>query len=181
MRLGFPHRAERYRPGRSAFSSPFCRSCGYMAGFLIRGWELVLLGCGGTSTFSRGETFAACWLHEPPPISNQPMRFGFPHRADRYRPGESQFSSPVCWSCRYMEEFLIRGWERILPRCGGMSALPRRATLAARWLHEPYPISNQPVGLGFPHPPGRYRPHESPLSSPGCSSRRDTELFVNRG
>ena len=48
-----------------------------------------------------------------------------------------------------MEGFLIRGWKLILPGCGGTSALAREATLAARWLHEPQPISNHPVGLGF--------------------------------
>ena len=57
-----------------------------------------------------------------------------------------------------MEGFLIRGWEIILPGCGGTSALARGATLAARWLHEPQPISNQPVGLVFPQTAGRYRP-----------------------
>ena len=48
-----------------------------------------------------------------------------------------------------MEGFLIRGWELILPGCDGTSALSREATLAARWLHEPQPISNQLVGWGF--------------------------------
>ena len=33
----------------------------------------------------------------------------------------------------------------------------RGATLAARWLHDPQPTSNHPVGLGFLHPAGRYR------------------------
>ena len=44
----------------------------------------------------------------------------------------------------------MRGWELILPGCGGTSALARGATLAARWLHEPQPISNHPEwGWGF--------------------------------
>ena len=38
-----------------------------MKGCLIRGWELTLLGFGGTSTLSRGETLPACWLYEPQP------------------------------------------------------------------------------------------------------------------
>ena len=116
-----------------------------MEEFLIRGWDLILLGCGGTSTLARGATLAACWLHEPHPISNQSVGFRFPHPAGRYRPGGSEFSSPGCWSCRYMEGFLSRRWEIILPGCGGTSALARGATLAARWLHEPQPISNHPV------------------------------------
>ena len=30
-----------------------------MEGFLTRGWELILSGCGGTSALSRGATLAA--------------------------------------------------------------------------------------------------------------------------
>ena len=48
-----------------------------------------------------------------------------------------------------MEGFLIRGWEIILPGCGGTSALARDAYLAARWLHESQPISNQLLTWGF--------------------------------
>ena len=67
-----------------------------------------------------------------------------------------------------MEGFLTQGWELDLPGCGGTSALARGATLAPRWLHEPQPISDRPVGLGFPHPAGRYRPGGYAFSSPGC-------------
>ena len=48
-----------------------------------------------------------------------------------------------------MERLLTRGWEIIFPGCGGTSTLARGATLAARWLHEPQPISNHPWGWGF--------------------------------
>ena len=48
-----------------------------------------------------------------------------------------------------MERFLIRRGGPILPGCGGTSALARGAILAARWLHEPQPISNQLVAWGF--------------------------------
>ena len=44
MRLGFPHRAGRFRLGRSSFSSPGCRSCRFVTGFLIRGWVTVVPG-----------------------------------------------------------------------------------------------------------------------------------------
>ena len=80
-----------------------------MEGFLIRGWELILPWCDGTSALARGETLAARWIHKPQPISNHPVGLGFPHRAERYRPGRSLFSSPGCWSRRGMEGFLIRG------------------------------------------------------------------------
>ena len=48
-----------------------------------------------------------------------------------------------------MEGFLTQGWKLVLPGCGGTSALARRATLAARWLHEPQPIRNQLIGWVF--------------------------------
>ena len=140
-----------------------------------------LLGCGGTSTLSRGATLAARWLHERQPISNHPVGLGFPHPVGRYRSGGSAFTSPDCWSCRCIKGFLIRGWELILPGCGGTSALARGATLAARWLHEPQPISNHPVGLGFPHPAGRYRPGGFAFSSPYGWSCRDMDGFLIRG
>ena len=89
------------------------------------------------------------------------MGLGFPHPAGRYRPRGSALLSPRCWSRRDMEGFLTRGWERILPGCGGTSALAQGATFDPRWLQEPQRISNHPTGLGFPHPTGRYRPEGS--------------------
>ena len=44
---------------------------------------------------------------------------------------------------------MTRGWEVILPGCGGTSTLAREITLAARWLHKPQPVGNQPAGWGF--------------------------------
>ena len=67
-----------------------------------------------------------------------------------------------------MEGFLNRGWELILPGCGGTAALAREATLAARRLRKPQAIRNHPVGLRVPRPAGRYRPGVSALSTPGC-------------
>ena len=80
-----------------------------MEGFLIRGWELIVPGCGRTSALARGATLAARWLREPQPISNQAVELEFPHRAGWYRPGGSLFSSPGCWDYRNTEGFLIRG------------------------------------------------------------------------
>ena len=60
-----------------------------------------------------------------------------PHRAGLYRLGGPSFPLPVCWSCTYMEAFLIWGMYVLLPRwC---------------WLPDPHKISNQPLGSGFPH------------------------------
>ena len=49
----------------------------------IRAWDLILPECGGTSTL-------------PQPIGDQPMGLAFPHRAGRYRPMGSPFSSQDC-------------------------------------------------------------------------------------
>ena len=48
-------------------------------------------------------------------------------------------------------------------------------------LYDPQPISDRPVGLGFPHRAGRFRTGGSLLSSPGCQSCRCMERFLIRG
>ena len=53
--------------------------------------------------------------------------------------------------------------KQLSPRSGSMSLT--------------HPISNQPVGLGFPHLAGRYRPGGSAFSSPDSWSYRDMERF----
>ena len=65
-----------------------------------------------------------------------------------------------------MEVFLMREWDLNLPVSGASSTLAGGTTLAARWLHEPQPISNQPVWLGFPHRAGQNRPGGSPFFVP---------------
>ena len=144
-------------PGASSFSSPISCNCTDLEGFLIRGWEVFLTGCGGTSALARVATLAACWLHNPQPIHGD-LRFRL--RAD---------------------VFLIRGWEFILPECCGTLALARGATLAGRCLHEPQLTSDHPVGLGFSQRPRRYRPRLSLFSSPGCWSCRGIKRFLIRG
>ena len=88
---------------------------------------------------------------------------GFPHHAGWYHPGGSPCSSPVSRSWRFMQGFVIRGWDQILP--------------GWRWLYEPQPISDQPEGLGIPHRAWEYRPGGSPVSSPNCFSCRCMERF----
>ena len=78
--------------------------------FMIRGWYLILFGCGGTSTLARGATLAARWLYEPQPINNRRMGVWFPHRAGRYLLGRSLFSSSSCWRCIGINGFLVQGW-----------------------------------------------------------------------
>ena len=96
------------------------------------------------------------------------MGLGFLHRAGRFRRGESPFSSPYCRSSNGIEEFIIRGWEPILPE--------------VRWLYVQSPASQRrPVGLVFPPRAGRFRPGGSPLSSSRCRSCGGMEGLLNRG
>ena len=73
--------------------------------------------------------------------SNHPVGLRFLHPAAGFRPGGSAFTSPGCWNGTDMEGFPIRRWKRLL-ECGGTAASARGATLAARWIQEPQPISN---------------------------------------
>ena len=66
-----------------------------------------------------------------------------------------------------MEGFLIGGSDCIFP--------------GRRWLHEPYPINDQPIWSGFLHRVGRCRPGGSRFSSPIGRSCRDMEGFLTRG
>ena len=74
-----------------------------MEGFLIRGWDPIVPG--GANLFL-----------EPQPISDWPMGLGFPHRAGRFRPGGSPFSSPGCRNCRCMEGMSEPGIRTCPPR-----------------------------------------------------------------
>ena len=124
--------------------------------FLTRRWDTILPGCSGTSALARGAALAARWLHEPQSISNQFVgELSTPRGAVSTR--AISLSSPGCWSCGNMGDF-SSGDKTLSPpgACGGTSTLAKGATLAARWFHEPHPISNQQVGLGFPHPAGRH-------------------------
>lgn len=49
---------------------------------------------------------------------------------------------------------MIRGWDLIVPGFGGISTLLPKASLAARRLYEPQPISHQQMGVGVPHRAG---------------------------
>ena len=122
--------------------APVCWCCRFLVVLVIRGWDFIFLGWR--------------WRHEPQPISNQPAKLGRPHRARRYRPGAPPFSSPVCWSCRYTEGFMIR---RCPPSSLGGAG------------------STNPK-LRFTHRAGRHRPREPPFLSPICGSCRCVEGFA---
>ena len=59
--------------------------------------------------------------------------------------------------------------------------MARGAARAARCLHEPQPISDQSIGVGFPHSAGWYRPGGSLFSSLVCCSCRFISGFLVRG
>ena len=88
---------------------------------------------------------------------------------------ESSRSAIIQWGvgvstpCRAVS---IRGTTVFVPgasdlRMDGRTSDPGiELILGRRWLHEPQPISNQPVGLGFPHHAGRYWLGGPPFSFP---------------
>ena len=47
-----------------------------MEGFLTRGWEVILSGCGGTAAFARDAILATRWIQKPQPIINRPVALG---------------------------------------------------------------------------------------------------------
>ena len=108
-----------FDPGDHRFSPQSCRCCRRVEGSLIRGWDPAVPGW-------------RCFILEPQPISDWPVGLEFPHRAGRFRPPGSPFSSPGCRSCRYMEGFLNQGWGPILPGSGEIVGLPRGSTPAVR-------------------------------------------------
>ena len=64
---------------------------------MIQGWGLIVPGCGGTSSLSRGETLTASWRHQPQLIIHHPVEVsGFPRLAERYRPEDCLFLSLGC-------------------------------------------------------------------------------------
>lgn len=66
-----------------------------------------------------------------------------------------------------MKGFLIRGWHIILSGSGGISTLPRVATLVAGSLCESKTISDQPMGGGVSTPCGVGIDPGEPIFVPG--------------
>lgn len=93
--LGFHTLRGGINPGDDCFHPPWCSGRRCMEGCLIRGRNIIVLGCGGTSTSSRETILHARWLQEPQLTSNQPVRLGFIYLAGRDRPGDIRFRSRV--------------------------------------------------------------------------------------
>lgn len=75
--------------GAHRFCRRFVGDVDVLEGFAIRGWDLVLHGCSGTSML-------------PYPISDKRIRLEFPHRAGLHRPGGPTLC-PQLLGCRCME------------------------------------------------------------------------------
>ena len=93
-----------------------------MDGFLIRGWEMVLPGCGGTSILSREATIGARWLHEPQPISNQSVRWGLYAARGGIDPGDICFRPRVVQVVEIWRDFSSEDTTLSSPGAAG----PRR-------------------------------------------------------
>ena len=136
---------------------------------MIRRWDPILLECGGISSWARGVTLATRWLYETQPITSG-WSWAFPIGRGGIHWGDNFFRARVVGGVEIWKCFTIKGWDFVLPGCGGTSTLPRGETLAARRLHEPEPINNQWMRMGFTHHSRWYQPGGSLLSSPDCWS-----------
>ena len=137
-----------------------------------------------------------CWLYEPESTMVYP-ELGFPHRVGRYRPVGSPSWFPVCWNCRNMEEFRIRGWDLNLPVSGATSTARGRERTSlgsilpcAVWKPQPHWLSADWLGLMEPArgkscPSGQRRgpaaPGEERVSSPDQNSFHISTTPINRG
>ena len=70
----------------------------------------------------------------PSHSANAPWGLGFHTARDGVDPGDLFFVTRLL-GLKSLEGFLIQGWDIILP--------------GHPWLHEPQPISDQPMGSGF--------------------------------
>lgn len=98
--------------------------------------------------------------------ADQRVALGFPHRAGAVSPLRNLFFVPDVLKLQCIEGFMIRVWDRTFP---------------GWWWHQLKPISKEPVGSGFPHLTGRYRPGGPSLSSLFCWSCRYMKGFMIRG
>lgn len=135
--------------------------------FMILGWGRIVPGYGRTSTLSRAATPAAGWLHQT-------------KRNQQSTDGGGVFTSCGAVSIQGSSVFvpdLLDFWMYGRSSDPGMGhdhllvgrdlgVVPRRNS--PRWIHKPSRISNQPVGLTFPHRETRYRSGACSLSLLGC-------------
>ena len=158
-RLALTRRAGRYRPGGPPVIPRFVG--------VVEVWK---------DLSSEDET-----LSSPGDAGSTNSGLGFPHRVGRYGPGASHFSSPVCWSCRCMEGFVIRGWDFILPGWRRLCELrtPGWGVHTVRGEIDPgdgrFVPGLQELMYGRIFRAWGYRPGGAPFSSPVCWSCRCME------
>ena len=120
--------------GGSSFSSPGFRSCKDMEGFLIRGWELFLPGVHWLYERSTANQRSASGPGVSTPfgaVSDRGITVLVPRLSEMYMYVWKHFSS--------------RDENLSSPGCAGS-------------IYDCQPISDRPVGLGFPHPAGQFGP-----------------------
>ena len=141
--LGFLHRAGRFRPGESAFSSPDCRSCKGIEGFLIRKRKPILPG--------------VCWLYVRSPANQrQAIGVGVSTPCEVVSTRGITVFVPGCRSCKCMEGLMIRGWEPVVP--------------GWRWLYSRAPANQRSTGgVGVSTPCGAVSTRGITVFVPGLS------------
>ena len=134
-------------------------------------------GCGGTSTLAKGATFPARWPYGP--SQSTISQWGWVWHTVRSGIGSGNHfirSRGVADVCNDSTS----GMGFYPPQGGENSTLARGECLPARWPYEPQSIGGQPMGVGFQHCAGRYRPGESPFLFLGCWNCRCMVGFMTR-
>ena len=85
----------------------------------------MLPGCGGTSALARGETLAACWLHESQPISNQRWDWGFHTSRGGINPGDLYFGPRVVGVVEVWKDFSSGNQTLFSPGAAGSQRWPQ--------------------------------------------------------
>ena len=139
--LGFAHRAGRYQPGGSPFSSPGCWSFGDREGFQMQGWETTFSGAAERRCCSEGQLLPRAGSVSSSQSAISQWGWGLHTVRCEIDPGDLRFRPRAG-----TEGFMTRRWSLIFPWCGKTSTLSRGETIDARQLYGPQPISNQPLG-----------------------------------
>ena len=84
-------------PGVVRFGPRVVKRCTCIEIFLIKGWDLIITRCDGSSSSSGEATLAACCVNAPSPslYSNQPVDLGFEHLFGGIYPGDARFHARV--------------------------------------------------------------------------------------
>ena len=137
--LGIPHRAGRYRPGGSPYSSPGRRSCRRMEGFLIRGWDPMTLSspdAAGPRRCPEGQLSPRVGYMSPSQSANGRWGWGFHTVRVGIDLGNHRFRPRVVRVVGIWKGFWSGDRTLSSPGAARPRHWPEGATLAARWLHD---------------------------------------------